>query len=76
MIGEINIHGIFVPALLVLTLAALLLSSIARRLLAAIGFYRFVWHPALFDFGLFIIFLGGVCALTLDTSPAFLSSIL
>jgi hypothetical protein len=75
MIGEINLHGVFVPALLVLTLAALLLSSLLRRLLAATGFYRFVWHPALFDFCLFIIVLGGVCALTAGTSPALLSSL-
>jgi protein-S-isoprenylcysteine O-methyltransferase Ste14 len=76
MIGEINIHGIFVPALLVLTVAALVLSSITRRVLAAVGFYRYVWHPALFDFCLFIIALGLMCALTLGTSPAFLSSLL
>ena len=76
MIGEINIHGIFVPALLVLTVAALVLSSVTRRLLAAVGFYRFVWHPALFDFCLFILSLGLVCTLTIGTSPAFLSSLL
>ena len=76
MIGEINIHGIFVPALLILTVLALVMSSILRRLLAAVGFYRFVWHPALFDFCLFIILLGLVCTLTLGVSPAFLSSIL
>lgn len=76
MIGEVNLHGIFVPALLVLTLGALLLSSLLRRLLAAVGFYRYVWHPALFDFCLFILVLGGVCALTAGTSPAFLSSLL
>ena len=76
MIGEVNLHGIFVPALLVLTLAALLVSSLLRRLLAAIGFYRYVWHPALFDFGLFILVLGGVCALTAGASPTLLSSLL
>ncbi|WP_420225203.1 DUF1656 domain-containing protein [Pigmentiphaga litoralis] len=75
MIGEVNLHGIFVPALLVLTLAALLVSSLLRRLLAAIGFYRYVWHPALFDFCLFILVLGGVCALTAGASPTLLSSL-
>jgi len=28
-----------------------------RRLLSAVGFYRFVWHRALFDAALFVILL-------------------
>ena len=38
---------------------ALLLSLLLRRLLAAFGFYRFVWHRALFDLALTVILLGG-----------------
>jgi hypothetical protein len=45
---------------LLLTLPALAVSSLLARLLARLGLYRFVWHPALFDFALFVIVLGGL----------------
>ncbi|HEX2942624.1 MAG TPA: DUF1656 domain-containing protein [Rhodopila sp.] len=60
MIGEINLYGVFVTPLLVWMLLAYGLSFPVRRLLSAAGFYRFVWHRALFDFALFIILLGGI----------------
>jgi RND family efflux transporter MFP subunit len=49
MTGEIDIHGVFVPALLLSTIAAFALSALLRRVLAALGLYRFVWHRSLFD---------------------------
>jgi protein AaeX len=60
MIGEISIGGVYVPSLLIWGLVALALNLVLRRLLAAIGFYRLVWHRALFDLALFIIVLAGV----------------
>jgi hypothetical protein len=64
MIGEIDIYGVFVPPLLLWVGAALPLTSLLRRLLARLGFYRFIWHRPLFDFALLVIVLGGVVALT------------
>jgi protein-S-isoprenylcysteine O-methyltransferase Ste14 len=59
MIGEVSIYGLYVPPLLLLTLAALVVSRLCINLvLARTGFYRVVWHPALFDFSLFVIVLG------------------
>jgi protein AaeX len=58
MIGDFNLYGIYIPSLL---LTALLSMGAARVLsygMARIGLYRYVWHPALFDFSLFIIVLG------------------
>ena len=49
MIGEFDIYGVFVPALLVWALIALALTAVLRRCLAVIGFYRLVWHRGLFD---------------------------
>jgi protein AaeX len=60
MIGEVSLYGLYVPPLLLLTLLALLVSRGLNRLLARTGFYRFVWHPALFDFSLFVIVLGSL----------------
>jgi len=62
MIAEFNIYGVFVPALLVFAIVALLLLLALKRLLAAIGFYRFVWHGPLFDLALGIILFGAVVA--------------
>ena len=64
MIGELNLYGVFVPALLACSLLALLATIGVRAVLRRVGFYRFVWHPALFDIAMFVIVLGIVVALT------------
>lgn len=60
MIGEISFYGVYVPVLLLAALVALALSRALGIVLARIGFYRLVWHPALFDVALFILVLGAV----------------
>jgi hypothetical protein len=62
MIAEFDIYGVFVPALLVFAIVALLLSLALTRLLEAIGFYRFVWHRPLFNLALGVILFGAVVA--------------
>jgi hypothetical protein len=57
MIGEFDIYGVFIPALLVWALVALLLTSVLRRVLARVGFYRLVWHRPLVDLSLLVIVL-------------------
>jgi hypothetical protein len=64
MIGEISIYGIYLPPLLLLTLAALVVSRLLNLALAKTGAYRLVWHPALFDLSLFVIVLGALAYLT------------
>jgi len=64
MIGEIGIGGVFVPSLLIWALIAFVLNLALRRVLAAVGFYRLVWHRPLFDAALFVILLGIVVALS------------
>ena len=60
MIGEFNFHGIYFPWLLMLGLATLGVAWAVRRLLARAGFYRLVWHPALFDAALYVVLLYGI----------------
>jgi protein AaeX len=60
MIGEVSLFGIYVPPLLLLMLPALFVSRVVGALLARAGFYRLVWHPALFDLSLFVIVLGSL----------------
>ena len=58
MIGEIDILGVFVPAVLVLMFVAYLLNLAIRKVLARVGFYRFVWHRSVFDLGIYVVVLG------------------
>jgi hypothetical protein len=60
MIGEVSLYGVYVPPLLLLTLLALVVSRVINIILARTQFYRFIWHPALFDFSLFVIVLGSL----------------
>jgi Protein of unknown function (DUF1656) len=63
MIGELDLHGVLVPPLLLSLLLALAASAVLRRLLARAGFYRLVWHRPLFDLALFVILTGGIAAI-------------
>jgi len=60
MTGELNIDGVFLSSVLVSAVIALAASFVLRRLLARIGAYRLVWHPALFDTALFVILWAAV----------------
>lgn len=60
MFGDFSLFGVYVPRLLVLALLAFVLNLVLKRLLGLAGFYRIVWHPALFDLALFVIVLGAL----------------
>ena len=62
MIGEFDVYGVFVPALLVWGLIALALRAVLRAALVRIGFYRLVWHRPLVDLSLLVIILAAVAA--------------
>ena len=57
MIGEGGFFGLYLPWILVLSVCALPAMWGVRRVLAATGFYRLVWHPALFDMALYVLLL-------------------
>jgi hypothetical protein len=63
VIGEFDIYGVYFPAFAVFAAIALLLQVVViNRLLEALGFYRLVWHRALFDLAIYVILLGVVTA--------------
>ena len=63
MIGEFDIYGVYFPAFAVFAAIALLLQIVViNRFLDACGFYRLVWHRALFDLAIYVILLGVVTA--------------
>ena len=59
---EVDVYGVFVPSLLVCAVVAYAITALVTRLLARTGFYRLVWHRALFDMAFFVILWGVVAA--------------
>jgi hypothetical protein len=64
MIGEVSIGGVYLPTILLLGVAALLLTAAVSRLLGFAGVYRLVAYRPLVDVALFIILLGLLALLT------------
>lgn len=60
---EVSFSGVFLPAALVWAGIAFLLYSGISRLLGRIKFYELIWHPALFDFALWLILWAVVSAI-------------
>ncbi len=63
MTAEISLYGLYVPTILLLSLLSLVCTRACGRLLMQLGFYRLVWHPALFEFALFFIVMGSLSSL-------------
>ena len=55
MIADLNVFGLFVDVALVTALLAAGALMCLRRVLVAIGAYRWVWHPPLVDLALFAV---------------------
>jgi hypothetical protein len=60
---EIDLSGVFLSGAMLTAILALLAVVLTRRLLGALGPYRHLWHPALADAALFIIFWAVATAL-------------
>jgi hypothetical protein len=54
---EIDLLGVYVAPISVLMFAAWLVTIFLRRLAVRFGLLRYVWHPALFVFAVYIIVL-------------------
>ncbi|HVJ32463.1 MAG TPA: DUF1656 domain-containing protein [Terriglobia bacterium] len=57
MLTESNIGGVYMAPIVIYGLAASMLFLALRWLLTRLGFWRLVWHPGLFELGLFISIL-------------------
>ena len=64
MIGEASFYGLYLPWLMLLCGVTLGVQWVVHRALGAIGFYRWVWHPALFDMALYLLLLYALSRLT------------
>jgi hypothetical protein len=64
MIGEISVDGVYIPALLMLVCAAVILAGLLSRLLSLIGFYRLVVYRPVTDIALFFLVLAAIVLFT------------
>jgi hypothetical protein len=70
MIGEIEMHGVFIPTLLVLGIGAFFITLVLRVILRRLDFYRFVWHAGLFDTALYVVILWVAALATLSANSS------
>jgi hypothetical protein len=54
---EINLFGVYVAPISLIMVAAWLITIALRRVAIRSGLLRYVWHPALFVFAVYIIVL-------------------
>jgi len=54
---QLDLFGVIVPSLLLWAVVAYALARVASKLIAWAGLYRHVWHPALFDFAIYVCLL-------------------
>ena len=57
MITELNIAGIYLAPIVLYAIVALPIFLVLRTILARVGFWRLVWHPALFETALYLSIL-------------------
>lgn len=57
---EINLLGVYVAPISVMLVAAWLILMPLRRAANHFGLWRFVWHPALFEFAIYMIVLSSI----------------
>jgi hypothetical protein len=51
---ELDLFGVIVPSLLLWSVVAYLLTRVVSKVMGRVGLYRHVWHPALFDFAVYV----------------------
>jgi hypothetical protein len=54
---EINLFGVYVAPMSVIMVAAWVITIGLRRFAARFGLLRYVWHPAMFVFAVYMIVL-------------------
>ncbi|HEY6831749.1 MAG TPA: DUF1656 domain-containing protein [Pseudolabrys sp.] len=57
---ELNVFGVYVAPISVMMLAAWLAVVALRRVADRYGLLRYVWHPSLFVFAIYMIMLSSI----------------
>jgi len=62
-LSEVNLFGVYVAPISVLMVLAWLATITLRRVLVRFDLMRYVWHPALFVFAVYMILLSSIVLL-------------
>lgn len=54
---EIDVFGVYVAPIVPMMLAAFLVTLALRWVAVTAGLFRWIWHPALFEFSVYLIVL-------------------
>ncbi len=54
---EIDVFGVYVAPIVPLMLLALVATLALRWIAVTVGLFRWIWHPALFEFSVYLIVL-------------------
>ena len=54
---EVNLFGVYVAPISMMMVVAWVITIALRRIATRFGLLRYVWHPALFVFAIYIIIL-------------------
>ena len=57
---EINLFGVYVAPMSLMMVAAWVVTISLRRFAARFGLLRYVWHPSLFVFAVYMIVLSSI----------------
>jgi hypothetical protein len=59
-LAEVNLLGVYVSPLAVVMALAWVTLLVLRRIAARFGLFRYVWHPPLFSFAVYVILVSGI----------------
>ncbi len=60
---EVNLFGVYVAPISLMMLAAWVILLLLRRVIDRFNLLRYVWHPALFTFAIYVILLSSIVLL-------------
>ena len=66
---DINVFGVYVAPISLLMIAAWLATMLLRRVADRFDVLRYVWHPALFVFSIYIIVLSSMVLILARSAP-------
>ena len=67
--AEVDLFGVYVAPISMLMVAAWFVTIILRWIASRFGLLRYVWHPALFVFAVYLIVLSSSVLLVARSAP-------
>ena len=68
-LSDVDLFGVYVAPMSVMMVPAWFVTLVLRQAAARLGLLRYVWHPALFVFALYIIVLSSWFLIVVRSSP-------